>query len=66
MTVAELIALLSAMPQELPVTVWDDDCDEGAHELDAVAMLVAGDDESYAVKTDHGPDVAYGPHVRIG
>ncbi len=66
MTVEELIALLQGMPQDVPVTVWADDCDEGARELDAFAMLVVGDDEAYAVKTDHGPDVAYGPHVRIG
>ena len=60
MTVAELIALLQTMPQELPVTVYS--APAGAF---LTIQWAEEDDRGYRVSYFDAEDTP-GPHVRIG
>ncbi len=64
MTVAELIALLSTMPQELPVTIRDGRWFYG---VPADAGAVNATEGHYIdVRADGEIQRTVGPHVRIG
>lgn len=70
MTVAELIALLSTMPQELPVTVpsweWQSLGEDVEVRADDVEVIAEGFYCPHPDGEPVGDNTAPGPHVRIG